>query len=67
MNVKASSATTPHALSRKRVTTNSDAIIAPNIKSGVMIGAERNRATKFSCMPSHAPATTGSIDSASSQ
>jgi hypothetical protein len=33
MNVNASSATTPHALSRRRVTTNSDASIAPNIRA----------------------------------
>ena len=39
MNVKPSSATTPHALLRSRVTTNSEPSIAANISSGAMIGA----------------------------
>ena len=43
MNVKAKSARTPHALSRSRVTTNSEPIITPNIRSGVTIGAALNR------------------------
>lgn len=66
-NVKPSSATTPHELLRSAVTTNSIPSIAPNITSGVMIGAALNSATKLSCMPTQAPATVGSIDSASSQ
>ena len=32
-----------------------------------MIGAAANSPTKFICMPTHAPAIVGSIDSASSQ
>ena len=67
MNVKPNSATTPQLLLRSRVTTNSDPIITPNISSGVMIGAARNRLMKLSCMPASAPAIVGSIDSASSQ
>ena len=67
MNVKPNSAGTPHALLRSAVTTNSAPSITPNISSGAMIGAERNRPTKLICMPTHAPAIVGSIDSASSQ
>ena len=57
----------PRAVRAARVTTNSEPIIAPNISSGVMIGAALNSAMKLSCMPASAPATVGSIDSASSQ
>ena len=67
MNVKPNSATTPQALLRSSVTTNSMPSIAANISSGVMIGAERKRPAKLICMPTNAPAIVGSIDSASSQ
>ena len=67
MNVKPNSAGTPHALLRSRVTTNSEPSIAPNISSGVMIGAALNSAMKLNCMPAKAPAIVGSMDSASSQ
>ena len=37
------------------------------IWTGAMMGAARNTAAKLNCMPTNAPATVGSIDSASSQ
>ena len=67
MNVKPNRAGTPHALLRSAVTPNSAASITPNIASGARIGAERNSPTKFICIPTHAPAIVGSMDSASSQ
>ena len=67
MNVKPKSAITPHPLLRSSVTIHSEPSIAPNISSGVAIGADLNRAMKLSCMPTKAPATVGNSDSASSQ
>ena len=67
MNVKPNSAGTPHALLRNAVTANSAPSITPNIASGASMGAERNKPTKFICMPTHAPAIVGSIDRASNQ
>ena len=67
MNVKPNSATTPQALLRSAVTTNSEPIITPNISSGAMIGYAMNTRARLNCIPANAPAIVGSIDSASSQ
>jgi|GEM_PF-3779384 len=67
MKVKPKSAGTPHALLRSAVTPKSAPIITPNISSGAMTGDAANRLRKFNCIPAHAPATVGSIDSDSSQ
>ena len=65
--MKPSSAATPQLLLRSLATAKAEPIIAPSISSGVAIGWAANTATKLSCMPTQAPATVGSNDSASSQ
>ena len=65
--MKPKTPSTPQLLLRSAETTKSIPNIAPNIRSGAMIGDALNMPAKLSDMPKYAPAIVGSIDNASSQ
>src|SRR5204863_3497391 len=67
MKVKPKTARTPHPVLRRAATRNSEPNIAAIMSSGAMIGDAWKNAAKLSDIPTKAPATVGSIDSASSQ